>query len=733
MSAEPEDFRAIFEDVGAATEPSEDEGTWTTPLDGRDGNGHPEDRTGYLTRARHNLQDVDLEDLEKLLREDESDLELAQGEYQKFLAALQGMEDLDDGYNEEEDADFVVSVDDLLQDGDDDQLTRNIIRKANLRPEHALATGQRTEPTRRKRKRKDGRTGMEDTQARPIDSVQRLAKKRLPPLRLKPLVPPLAHGMVPAPHIAANGSTNTVRITAPHPAFSQEQLDVLHAQFRTHTQLVVQTYAISESCTCGDHKSTAQQIRQQAKDLVDFCRAQVDKMPPDTQVRIRLPLDGDAQEQEEVQLRTVCQAPALEWLPDYLEEVLHYAPPQNNLVQHCQIAYPEICESINACMDRFAPFFDEEVRVAYPSRREGTKPLFTSGEDLLLAKGIDRFGMNWEMIQQIFLPTKTARQVFIRQKNRSASRSPPNEIKAAKCRRLTPLTDKELKLVHSLLERYGQKWEVIQTFLPHRDTQYLPMLWREASQGQTFKRPGSEEHASQLSNGTPRNALIRATLLDTSERGAAGQRWTSGDVQSHRGTSGSVHVHDSPVAAGSMEMHPEVPASLQEAMTLSPAAPVGMGLPRAEHGSLDANPRVPRPFPQAVPSHPSWTTSAHIVPAAPPCTVAGTDPWHSPTGRVVDVDVRDGDPSMFPPQGPVGDPSSPRGPDAAMVVEGRVTTWTQQDDRRILLDVRRCGESTSTFQHLAAAVGWDARAVEARYHWLCRRLALSSGPRRHRP
>ena len=728
MDAEPEDFRAIFEDGCIATEPSEDEETWNAPMDALESQKHGEDATTrYLTRARHNLQDVELEDLEKLLQEEESDLELAQGEYQKFLAALQGMEDLEDGYNEDEDADFVVSVDDLLQDGDDEELTRNIIRKANLRPEQLEAMGRKGRTAGKKRRRKDAGTRLDANQERPIDSVQRLAMKQLPPLRLKPLVPPLAPGVIHAPHIAANGSAHTLRVTAPHPAFTQDQLDVLHAQFRAHTQLTVQAYAISESCTCADHKAIAQQIRQQAQDLVEFGRAQLEKAPLEAQVCIRSPPGRNVQEQEEIQLRTICQTPALELLPGFLEEALHYAPAKSSLAQHCQIPYPSIIRPISACMDRFAPFFEEGFRVNYPNRKESTKLLFTSGEDLLLAKGIDRFGMNWEMIQQIFLPTKTARQVFIRQKNRSASRSPPNEIKAAKCRRLTPLTEEELKLVQSLLDRYGQKWEVIQTFLPQRDTQYLPMLWREASQGQMFKRPGCEERSSQPPNRAARHSLIRTTLLDTSERGEVGYGSAYSEAQAHGVMPGILHLQGLPGAAGSTELQREVPASLQDAIAVAPAASTGANHSPLDHrlpptGCSSALPSAHMaPLPLAAPSH-----GVTEVPASSPACASA---WHNPSGCLAAAgNDAVGGPS--PMSAAPRNQSQPCGPDAAMVVEGRVTTWTQQDDRRILLDVRRCGECHSTFQQLATAVGWDARAVEARYHWLCRRLALSTGPTR---
>lgn len=121
------------------------------------------------------------------------------------------------------------------------------------------------------------------------------------------------------------------------------------------------------------------------------------------------------------------------------------------------------------------PFFIGSELMAY--RRNDS---FTPAEDQLLYLGLQRFGLgNWEKIQSILLPTRTAKQLYIRYKNMATRRAPDNPIKTLSAEMMKPLNELEERLLLEGYKAYGKDWEQIsKKFLPHRPAVVLRRRWQ---------------------------------------------------------------------------------------------------------------------------------------------------------------------------------------------------------------------------------------------------------------
>lgn len=116
-----------------------------------------------------------------------------------------------------------------------------------------------------------------------------------------------------------------------------------------------------------------------------------------------------------------------------------------------------------------------------PAGNMANRVLFTDAEDELLALGLMEYNMDWKAIQQRFLPCKSERQIFVRQKNRCSSKAPENPIKAVRRMKNSPLTAEELACIQEGLKAYKYDWMSIWQFIvPHRDPNLLPRQWRIA-------------------------------------------------------------------------------------------------------------------------------------------------------------------------------------------------------------------------------------------------------------
>ncbi|PQQ03619.1 hypothetical protein Pyn_03471 [Prunus yedoensis var. nudiflora] len=82
-----------------------------------------------------------------------------------------------------------------------------------------------------------------------------------------------------------------------------------------------------------------------------------------------------------------------------------------------------------------------------PAGNMANRVLFTDAEDELLALGLMEYNMDWKAIQQRFLPCKSERQIFVRQKNRCSSKAHENPIKAVRRMKNSPLTAEELACI----------------------------------------------------------------------------------------------------------------------------------------------------------------------------------------------------------------------------------------------------------------------------------------------
>lgn len=110
----------------------------------------------------------------------------------------------------------------------------------------------------------------------------------------------------------------------------------------------------------------------------------------------------------------------------------------------------------------------------------GRTAKFLASEDNLLLCGLHRFGCgNWESIQTHFLPFRTARQLAIRYKNLSSRREPFNPIKEFNERLMMPLSEIEEDLLFKGVQRFGNQFHLIsQHYLPHRPATVLGKLWK---------------------------------------------------------------------------------------------------------------------------------------------------------------------------------------------------------------------------------------------------------------
>ncbi|KAG9144473.1 hypothetical protein Leryth_014515 [Lithospermum erythrorhizon] len=156
---------------------------------------------------------------------------------------------------------------------------------------------------------------------------------------------------------------------------------------------------------------------------------------------------------------------------------------------------------------RFYPLFNPSL---YPHERPAAsvvnRVLFTDSEDELLALGMMEFNTDWKAIQQCFLPCKKIHQIFVRQKNRSSSKSPENPIKAVRRMKNSPLTAEEIARIEEGLKVFKLDWMTVWKFIvPYRDPTLLPRQWRIAHGTQkSYKVDEAKKEKRRLSESRKR-------------------------------------------------------------------------------------------------------------------------------------------------------------------------------------------------------------------------------------
>ncbi|XP_047094184.1 uncharacterized protein LOC124706564 [Lolium rigidum] len=107
---------------------------------------------------------------------------------------------------------------------------------------------------------------------------------------------------------------------------------------------------------------------------------------------------------------------------------------------------------------------------------------FTDAEDGLLALGILELNSDWDAIQKRFLPCKSTRQIYVRQKNRTATNAPDNPVKEVRRMKNSPLSTEEIQRVEEGLKIFKNDWTSVWKFnLPYRDPAQLQRQWRVAT------------------------------------------------------------------------------------------------------------------------------------------------------------------------------------------------------------------------------------------------------------
>lgn len=108
-----------------------------------------------------------------------------------------------------------------------------------------------------------------------------------------------------------------------------------------------------------------------------------------------------------------------------------------------------VSKNIVNVVQRFFPFFNAALFPHKPPpAATANRVLFTDAEDELLAMGLMTYNNDWKSIKERFLPSKSANQIFVRQKNRASSRAPENPIKAVRRMKTSPLTTEEKICIH---------------------------------------------------------------------------------------------------------------------------------------------------------------------------------------------------------------------------------------------------------------------------------------------
>lgn len=104
---------------------------------------------------------------------------------------------------------------------------------------------------------------------------------------------------------------------------------------------------------------------------------------------------------------------------------------------------------------------------------------FLGVEDKLLLLGLNRYGLgNWEKIQSRFIPTRSAKQLYVRFKNLTCRRAPINPIKEFVNEAMKPLSKVEEELLLQGIKSYKTDWVIISSrFLPHRPASVLQRWW----------------------------------------------------------------------------------------------------------------------------------------------------------------------------------------------------------------------------------------------------------------
>ncbi|XP_057843306.2 uncharacterized protein LOC131052732 isoform X1 [Cryptomeria japonica] len=141
-----------------------------------------------------------------------------------------------------------------------------------------------------------------------------------------------------------------------------------------------------------------------------------------------------------------------------------------------------VSKNIVNVVQRFFPLFNTALFPHKPPpAATANRVLFTDAEDELLAMGLMTYNNDWKAIKERFLPSKSANQIFVRQKNRASSRAPENAIKAVRRMKTSPLTTEEKICIHEGLRVLKYDWKKVWEYcVPYRDPNLLRRQWRVA-------------------------------------------------------------------------------------------------------------------------------------------------------------------------------------------------------------------------------------------------------------
>ncbi|CAN0926683.1 Kinesin-like protein KIN-5B [Linum grandiflorum] len=444
-----------------------------------------EDAICKRTRARYSLARFTLDELETFLQEtdDEDDLQNVddEEEYRKFLAAVlhsgegddqsaQAPDKCDDE-DEENDADFEIELEELL-DTDIDDTIRDKDQKMNSEE------GRRRPETRQNRSRETSvrhkKKLLEQEILHKCSEVRTWKTKSFPGICFSPpyMRPSVADEF--SNYLPAQCST-----VSSHDRLSQMLITQSCSKERVHSALDMQknTTQAVESFWVPSVRGPILSVLDVAplhlvgKFVEDICNAGKEYQRRCVEPRF------DAQYEKEPLFQlpyypSLCEGIVQREHDSSTTDAAPSTPGQQLPKKTLAAAIVErakkqsialVPRDVSKLAQRFSPFFNPSL---FPHKSPPTavanRILFTDAEDELLALGMMEYNTDWKAIQQRFLPSKSKHQAVRKMKT-------------------SPLSAEEIERIQEGLRFCKLDWMSIWKFIvPYRDPSLLPRQWRLA-------------------------------------------------------------------------------------------------------------------------------------------------------------------------------------------------------------------------------------------------------------
>lgn len=301
-------------------------------------------------------------------------------------------------------------------------------------------------------------------------------------------------------------------------SFTEVQIEQLHEQLAAHLQTMVQTISLLMEGKLFDVmvciKSHLQMLFE-LKYFDDFFEVQINQEQQKSCKRTNSRSAGRASNALQIAARSIFHVKGIEKLGNFYGLLKRFnqdfsfsfnAPskvrllpdryPTNKQLMYSklqinQLFIPPLLQKVMAL---FQEDFNRNLMISWGSTKsnpkneinfscENSRCKFLPSEDDLLLIGLKRYCLNWEVIQNKILPSKTAKQVAIRYKNLTTRRAPPNPIKEFHFSLGRPLDEQEEELLYKGVQHLGKDFaKISKLYLPYRPAAFLRKVWIEMDQ-----------------------------------------------------------------------------------------------------------------------------------------------------------------------------------------------------------------------------------------------------------